>query len=481
MSTALFKFKPGPVGQAFLDSRKFVKVICGPVGGGKSTDALMDLFYRAIDQHTFDGVRRTKFIIMRNTSAQLKATVKPLIDQWFATLVKRRMGEWRVTDGVFEMRFKMPDGTIIHSEFCMMPGDTPDDVRRLLSLEASAAWIEEMREIDQAIFEGLQGRVARFPNRASGGVKYPGVIGSTNPPPMGSWLQEYMADPPDNAEVFMQPPALLEDGSLNPDAENLDNLDPDYYPNLMSGKTSDWLDVFMRNKFGAGGFGQPVFRNTFRYDFHVSKTPLKAVVANAYPIIVGMDNGLTAAAVVGQMDARGRVNILLEAYVPEGETMGVETFLDRILVPKLQAAFGARPDHILFVLDPACFQRSQIDEVTIAQAVQARGYKVVRASTNVPERRIAAVEGLLNRAIDGGPGLLISPDCSWLTKAMDFGYRNKKMANGVITATPEKNHYSHIADALQYFCLHYNAQVSPGGYGMKSQKREVVKAQYVYI
>jgi hypothetical protein len=80
----------------------------------------------------------------------------------------------------------------------------------------------------------------------------------------------------------------------------------------MEGKTNDWLDVFMRNKFGSGGFGQPVFRNTFRREFHVSPTQLAAVASSLHPIVVGMDNGLTAAAVVGQMDARGGVNILGE-------------------------------------------------------------------------------------------------------------------------------------------------------------------------
>lgn len=477
----MLTYKPGPTGQKFVDSRAFVKLIMGPVGGGKSTVALMDLFDRAIRQAPFDGVRRTKFVIMRNTSLQLKSTVKPLIDHWFGTLVKNKMGVWRLTDGVFEARFKLADGTVVHSEYAMMPADTPDDVRRLLSLECSAAWIEEMREIDEAVFEGLQGRVARFPNRASGGVTYPGVIGSTNPPPMGSWLQELVADPPENMEVFMQPPALDDEGKLNPDAENLENLDASYYSNLMAGKTEDWLDVFMRNKFGAGGFGQPVFRRTFKLDFHVAKTELQAVAVSNYPIIIGMDNGLTAAAVIGQMDAKGRVNVLGEAYVPEGQTMGVETFLKTFLVPLLQSKFPTNPGNILFVLDPACFTRSEINEVTIDQVVRSLGYQTMRASTNVPERRIAAVEGLLTRAIDGGPGLLISSACPWLTKAMDWGYRNKKQANGVVTATPEKNHFSHIADALQYLCLHYNQQVNPAAQSNRSRAREVEKVAYAYV
>jgi len=477
----VINFQPGPVGQAFLDSRAFVKLICGPVGGGKSTDALMDLFQRSLLQAPFNGVRRTKFILMRNTSLQLKSTVKPLLDHWFGTMTNNKMGSWRHTDGVFEAKFKLPDGTVVHSEYAMMPADTPDDVRRLLSLECSAAWIEEAREIDEAIFEGLQGRVARFPNRASGGVTYPGVICSTNPPPMGSWLQELMADPPHNMEVFMQPPALDEEGNLNPDAENLENLDPNYYTNLMASKTEDWLDVFMRNKFGAGGFGQPVFSRTFRREFHTAKLPLTMVAASQYPLVVGMDNGLTAAATVGQMDARGRLNVLGEAYVPEGQTMGVETFMKVLLVPLLKAKFPVPPQHIMFVLDPACYQRSQANELTIDQVVRSMGYQTIKATTNVPERRIAAVEGLLMRAIDGGPGLLISPDCPWLTKALDWGYRNKKQANGSVSAVPEKNHYSHIADALQYLCLHFDNQTNPASMAFRKAAQPVERRRFAYV
>lgn len=483
----MIQFVPGPVGQEFLDSGAFLKVICGPVGGGKSTDAFMELCSRAVTQQAFNGVRRTKFVIMRNTGQQLKSTVKPLIDSWLGAeavsrgLLASPLGTWRLTEMVFECRFALADGTVVHTEFMLMPADTPDDVRRLLSLECSAAWIEEGREIDQAVFEGLQGRVARFPNRASGGVTYPGVIVSTNPPPMGSWLQELMATPPSNMEVFMQPPALTDDGAINPDAENLANLDPDYYTNLMAGKTEDWLDVYMRNKFGAGGFGMPVFKNTFRLAFHKAKDPLKMVSVSNYPLIVGMDNGLTAAAVIGQMDARSRINILGESYVPEGQTMGVETFLDRLLIPYLRANFPVPAARVVFVLDPACFQRSQVNEATIAQAVQARGFQTIKASTNTPERRIAAVEGLLTRAIDGGPGMLVSPDCAWLLKALDWGYRNKKSQAGVVTAVPEKNHYSHIADALQYLALHYNATVNPVG-GMYRRAAPVIKpVAYPYV
>lgn len=482
----MLQYAPSPTGTAFLASRKFSKLIMGPVGGGKSTVALFDLLARSFGQAPFGGERRTKHIILRNTVAQLKSTIKPLIDQWLVTLptltTGKPMGTWRLTDNVFHIRGRLPDGTVVDSEFWLLAADTPDDVRRLLSLEASAAWVEEAREIDPEVFQGLQGRVARFPNRASGGVTYPGVIGSTNPPPMGSWWQEIIANPPENMDVFIQPPALLDDGALNPAAENLENLDPEYYKNLIGGKTEDWIKVYLKNKFGAGGFGEPVFKQTFRSDFHVSKEKLQPVLVSTNKFIVGMDNGLTAAAVIGQMDARGRVNCLAEAYVPQGESMGVETFLDRILLPKLQQVLPLRPENFLFVLDPACFQRSQINEVTIAQCIVARGFQCVRAPTNDPERRIASVEGLLTRAIDGGPGLLISgPECPWLAQAMDYGYRNQKMkSTGEVKAVAEKNHYSHIADALQYLGLYFNNAVNPAAGRYGAQKREVKKVAYRY-
>jgi hypothetical protein len=483
----VINFKFSPTGRAFVDSRAFVKIIMGPVGGGKSTVALRDLYERALAQKPFGQgkVRRTKFLVVRNTSGQLMSTVKPLIDHWFVTVPVgmgfQAFGNWRVTEKTFEMKFRLgDDDTIVHTEFVLLAADTPDDVRRLLSAEYSAAWLEEGREIDPEVAQAVQGRVARFPNQASGGVTYPGVIVSMNPPPLGTYWHEQVETPPRNTNVFKQPSALTDEGAINPNAENLENLDPSYYENLIEGKSEAWLDVYLRNKFGAGEWGNPVYRSTFRRDFHTTQAPLSPVLQSVNPLIVGMDNGLTAAAVLLQQDARGRVNVLDECFVPLNETMGVETFLDRLLVPKLRNEYPFRPENIVFVLDPACFQRSQVDEKTIAQAVMNRGFRVAKASTNDPERRVGAVEQLLARQIDGKAGLLFGPKCPHLTNAMDYGYRYKKSAAGQTTATVDKNHFSHVAEALQYGALHYDTQTQGGLYRRNSAARPLVRRQYVY-
>lgn len=478
----MFKYRPTPTGQQFIDSRAFIQLILGPVGGGKSTAALSNLWRRAIHQEPFRGVRRTKFIIVRNTMAQLKSTVKPLIDQWFVTLPEVPLGQWRLTDNTFEMKLhNRRDDTTIHSEFVLMPADTPDDVRRLLSLECSAAWVEECREIDPEVFSALQGRTNRFPNRAAGGVTQPGVIGSTNPPPVGGFWHGMLSDPPRGCEVFIQPAALLDDGSLNPEAENLVNLAPDYYDNLVAGKTEDWINVYLKNQYGAGDLGAPIYRASFKKSFHVAKEPLKPIFGSLNPLIVGMDNGLQAALCVMQQDMKGRVNVLGECFVPEDETMGVETFLDRLAMPYFTSKFPTFPkDKMVFVVDPACFQRSQVDEKTIAMAIQQRGFTVVKASTNDPERRIQAVEGLLTRQIDGGAGLLIDPECQHIANTLEWGHRWKKTASGLTSTTADKTHHSHMGDAVQYASLHYNMQTPGSSFNQKRKAMPVVQRKYAY-
>lgn len=480
-------YTPSPTGEAFLAGDKFIKLIMGPVGGGKSTVCLFDLLKRAREQEPFGGVRRTKFIVLRNTMAQLKSTVKPLITQWLVDLPANTggapLGQWRLTENVFEIDCFLEDGTGMHTELCLLAADTPDDVRRLLSLEASAAWVEECREVEEAVFKGLLGRVARFPNRASGGVTYPGVICSTNPPPMDTYWQLLIEAPPSNVGVFKQPAALLDDGSINPLAENLDNLDPDYYGNLIAANTGDWVDVYLKNLFGPGSYGQPVFKSSFKAAFHRAESSLKAIPAVANPIIVGIDNGLQAAAVVMQQDARGRVNVLSEALVPEDVTMGFESFLDRLLLPHLLATYPTvARSHFLFVADPACFERSQLNEATLAQAIQARGYRVVRATTNDPGKRVVAAEGLLTRAIDGKAGMLFdTKGAAFLLKALEWGYRYKKNAGGQMILQAEKNHYSHTADAFQYACLYFNAQAVMAAGGGATRARTIKPRAFAYV
>lgn len=162
--------------------------------------------------------------------------------------------------------------------------------------------------------------------------------------------------------------------------------------------------------------------------------------------------------------------------------MGVETFMDRILIPYFNAKFplAARSSYI-FVLDPACYQRSQANELTIAQVVAQRGFTAVRAVTNDPEKRQMALEGLLNRQVDGGPGLLIDPGCTHLADGLEWGFRYKKAPEGQVSTTRDKTHHSHTVEAGEYMAGYFNVQDPTSATPWRSVAKQIKQVSHFYV
>jgi hypothetical protein len=166
-----------------------------------------------------------------------------------------------------------------------------------------------------------------------------------------------------------------------------------------------------------------------------------------------MDLGLTPAAVLGQLDPRGRALVLAEAT---GFDMGVQRFCATILRPLIAQRFPGHP--ILIICDPAGVQRAQSDEKSAVDIIKALGFKVIPAKTNALAARINAVDDFLLRQVDGDAAILVDPRCTALKAAMMGGYRFKmRKVSQEYEEAPEKNKHSHIADALQYFALHTNS------------------------
>jgi hypothetical protein len=174
-----------------------------------------------------------------------------------------------------------------------------------------------------------------------------------------------------------------------------------------------------------------------------------------------MDLGLTPAAVIGQLDARGRALILSEAVSFD---MGVQRFVRTMLKPLLYERFPGSP--VLVVTDPAGVQRAQTDERSAVDIIKAEGMKVIPARTNSITARISAVDEYLMRQVDGDPAFLVDPRCTQLKAAMMGGYRYKPKGDMDI----DKNKHSHVAEALQYLMLHLH---SAGEGGHLAQRREV--------
>jgi len=427
-----------PTVARFMRSNAPVRLIMGPVGSGKSTGDIMEIARRAQEQKpSRDGIRRTRWAIVRSTKQQLKDTT---LKSWLEWFPDGAAGKWREVDQTFVLRFGD-----VHAEVLFRALDDPEDVRRLLSLELTGAFVNEARETPIEIIIALRSRVGRYPSRKEGGPTWHGVIMDTNPPSTDHWIhQKFEVEKPAGWEIFKQP------GGLEPDAENTENLPPTYYQDMMEGADEDFINVHVHAKYGRSKAGMPVYEKTFVPKFHLRDTLL--VVPGA-PVIIGMDFGRTPAAAFYQRDARGRI-LLQDELV--SENMGLETFLQRKVKPLLTERF---PGHRVVVGgDPAGWQKSQINEQSCADILKLNGFVPVMPHSNHIAPRLKAVEDLLKEQQDGEARFLINKSrCPEIVAGFEHGYRYKRKRDNTFEEVPEKNKYSHPHDAVQYGAMVVNS------------------------
>ena len=481
-------FLATPTVWEFMQDDAFVRVILGPIGSSKSVSCFHEIMKRAIQQApNADGLRKTRFAIVRNTVDQLKSTSLKTFSDWFG-----HWANWRASEKTYHLRHHLPDGTQVQCEILALSMDEPDSVRKALSLELTGVFINEAREVAPEVIDGLLMRLRRYPSKKDGGPTWSGAILDSNPPDDGSWFHDKLENPPENWRVFTQPPAILnaqewlakfgedppedegvkdaqdETWWVNPDADNLANLDPEYYRALIPGKTADFRDVYLRNRYGRSLSGTPVYDRVFNVGVHVAATRFTPLKSADHPVIIGLDFGRTPAATIIQRNARGQLVVLDEL---NSTNMGIETFLASKLTPLLTRA-DYLGTHIVVAPDPAGFAKQQVNEISPAEVVRRAGYKVVRPHTNNPELRIQAVERVMTRFIDGKPSFQVNPECVVLIRGLKGGYRYAFDRKGNQSDRPDKNEFSHGQDALQYACL-----IAEGGHAgnplLANKRRDV--------
>ena len=458
-------YKPsGDVSRKFMKSEAFVRGIRGPVGSGKSAACCVELFRRASQQavNPITQKRQTRWAIIRKTFPELRTTtVKTWLD-WFPENVFGKFN-WQPP---YTHMIRFAD---MEMEVLFLALDRPDDVKKLLSLELTGAFINEARECNKSIVDAVTMRVGRYPAVKDGGCTWSGCIMDTNSPEDDHWWAimagdmpppDWMTDEeqmtlikPDGWEFFTQPPAMLEqkndDGrvssyKLNEDAENIKNLDPRYYPRILEGKSKNWINVYVLNRYGTTEEGKTVYHG-FREDVHVQDN-LK-VLPNV-ELLCGIDFGLTPACIIGQRGANGQWYILREIIAQD---MGARRFGEHIL----HVVSREYPEHYLRGWgDPAGDIRAQTDETTPFQMLNAAGLTTIfPGPTNDPAERIDSVENVLGRMVDGEAGFIIDRSCRMLIKGFISGYHYRRLqvsGESRYETKPNKNRYSHPHDALQY-------------------------------
>ena len=502
-----FNYVPdGKILTEFFWARNEVDIIQGPFGSGTSTACLHKLWKIALEQEPDSrGVRKSRFLIIRNTFTELKETTLKTWSYWFEEIAQGQFGVLKSTNPPNHLiEWPLPDGTKVRAEFIFVSLDDESDVQKLLSWEYTAAFFNEMQFNDKPIFDAAHGRamMGRYPPVLDGGPTYKGIIGDMNAPAEGHWVPYMRGDVPlplewddDKRKEFkkpegwkfhVQPPGLLEvfeNGrvdhyELNPAAENQKWIQ-EPYTTIIKGKPKSWIDSYVMNRVGLYRKGKAVFES-FVPETHVSKERLK--YNPDWPLIVGVDFARNPAAVIGQLirgqmyvlDEFGMENVTAGTFAPLLKQRIMKNFPGvltsaKLDLEQLRARYGeddraieahlstfAHNDKIQFFGDPTGGSKGQATDWTPFIIFGAHGMNVIPApGNNVISIRLEAVETLLNKMVGGSPALLLDPLLRTLKAGMAGAYHfaKKQGAGGQYHETPFKDRFSDYCDAFQYLCL----------------------------
>lgn len=449
----------GPVTERFhADRRSRVKLLIGPFGTGKTSAGAYDQIY--CQSHRVrpakDGKKHSRFAIIRNTYPQLRDTTIRTVLDWFPVdvygAVKGASGQVDVTRSYnqTEKRYSLTvfvDGEVREIELLFRALDVEKDVRNLLSLELTGAWVDEAREINQSIVKGLLGRVGRYPSMKDMGgqnpfLEPPQVILSTNFPSREHWLyKDFVETPIEGYSIYCQT-----------QEENKHNLREGYYEDLEKDYADrpDLLKTLVRGEWGVTVRGKAVYPEWIP-GFHTAAEPLLPVVVEGVKIgknriIRGWDNtGLWPACALTYMTASGQWLVFKEFC---GENIGIIDF------GYMVTAWCAEnlPSSTVYrdIGDPAAKARDS-NKMSPNDYMRRHCHIHIEDGIQTFKIRREAVVNALNRQIAGKPALLVDASCIRLIDGFEGGYAFGEIGNtGIFKPEPEKNEYSHIHDAVQY-------------------------------
>jgi hypothetical protein len=469
LSSLNIDLRNSPTAFKFLQDKSFVTGLMGPVGSGKSYVCAAKIMIRAVQQKPspVDGIRYSRFVIVRNSYPELKTTT---LKTWAELFPENVYGPILHTPPITH-HIKLPprgDAAGIDCEVIFLALDQPKDVRKLLSLELTGAWVNEAKELPKAVIDGLTHRVGRYPTKKDGGATWHGIWMDTNPMDddhwwfklaekeqiTGKYAWKFFKQPGGVTEVAVEDlPEMPEANDhifacakwwkVNPKAENVKNLPGGYYLQQLAGKNLDWIRCYAEGKYTYVQEGRPVWPE---YDDNVMAHDLEP--DPNLPIQIGLDFGLTPAAVFGQKMPNGQWRVLHEIVTFD---MGLERF-GQALMTELHMRFPKYEVRIWG--DPAGMQRDAIYETTAFEFLQSLGLRAEPAPTNDFKARREAAATPMGRMVMGKPGLLVSKACRLLRKSLSGGYHFKRVAVGAgyerFKDSPNKNEHSHVGDAFGY-------------------------------
>ncbi len=446
----IYDYSDAPTIKRFNECSKFFRLLMGPFGSGKSSGCVAEIIDRGIQQQASpDGIRRTKWAVVRNHYGQLTDTTMATFFYW---LPPSYFGNFNKTEHHYIIdKIILDDGTKVEIEVLFRALDKPEHVANLLSMELTGAWFNEIREIPRIIVDAMEGRCVRYPKDVP--ITWTGIIADTNPPDQYSWIYTMFEETvpkdakgeglPDRYEIFKQP------SGRSDNAENTKHLNGGrkYYTDLAIGKDPEFVKVYVDGEYGFVRDGKPVYQN-YMDSIHCSEKPINAI--KGFPLIASYDFGMTPACVICQYLPMGKFNVIHEFYE---NNAGIRSFIREVVQPFLSSRY--RGWEIVTTGDPAGMRRNDSDESSCYRELRSLGFPATPAYSNALLARVNAVDAFLTKMVEGKPAFQLSSACELLRRGFigEYKLQQFKGLHERFSEIPLKNDFSHIHDALQYACM----------------------------
>lgn len=451
-------YEPEPTAVKLHDNKHTISAVLGCIGSGKSTMCCLDPVIYTVKHMPAckDGVKRSKGCVARATFRQLMDTTWLTWLHWFGELglVKTRTAP----NPEFKAKFnyKLANGENGKAEIHVLfrafenPLKARDDAG---SLELSWVYINEARDLkSELVLNALSQRVGRYPYRQDlQGTYKARVLLDTNAPDTLHWFYDRFENRGNEEQIiYKQPPGLIktENGYVqNKHAENLSNLEPNYYLNKMVGLSENEIRVQLCGEYGSYQMGEVVYPNySDAIHCYSEVEPSKKL-----KLTIGMDFGTNTAAVVTQFNPVGQLAVIAELF---SQNTYLEEFVDDVLFPWLHK--NAKDFELHFVVDPSGKASTSSMGISCESLLRQKigeakvnGY-VTLGLSNKPVDRVNAVDHFLKRMAHREPAFKIAKDCKYLRKGFmeeyikdDDGKPSKKCMT------------NHVHDCLQYAALEF--------------------------
>lgn len=455
-----FTRSPGPVAERYLLSSVPVGVIVGPRGSAKTTQTFKKVLFEGQGIRPGpDGLRRYVVSTWREKYVnQWDATIPSWWKLYPADLPGSKWNGSKPHPATHELAFRDEFGPIQVINRFRAFGDSADS-DDTLGNEGTDVVLNQIETMPERLFTWLGAVVGRDPPRQ---LLYPDkpddfiygrFYGDMNAPEPMSWLyRDFYEKPKPGYVLFRQP------GGLDPDAENIHVVGRGYYHNLVriNAHRKWWVNINVHNR--------PGFRTDQDTPYATEEGPLwddDAMMSQEtlephreLPVIVGIDGGLTPAAVYTQIAPNLQARILAEVPLYRGR---MRELADRMLEVEARRFQGCE-----FVTDcePSLGAGEDTEEGSDRKKLETfLGRKVGLARTNNPEDRWQAViDKMLVKA--GAPMLLIDPSCVILRRGFNGSYRFAQVNGTTDRGNIKRDFTTHSHDALQAAALRWGTDAA---------------------